>query len=767
MLESLFEFFFKYRLSLFLRGDISFGVPWPIVLIGIAVVVVAVPTVLQYRDVRGNSSALDRVLLTAIRTSALLLVLFGIFKPQLVLSAVVPKQSFIAILLDDSQSMRIGDMNGQSRGDFVLSNFGSESSTLIKKLSEKFVLRYFRFSESIERVTDATTIPFGGKKTHVTNAVNRVTDELASVPLAGIVVVSDGVDNSGKSLSESLDDLQSRNIPVSTIGVGVEKFNRDIEVSRVEAPRSVLRGSSLMVDVTISHRGFEDETVQLNVEDEGRIVASREVKLSANDVTMTEVHFKADAPGARVFSFEVPTRPNELLSENNRREQLIYVKNERLKILYFEGEPRFELKFIRRAVEDDASLQVICLQRTADNKFLRLDVDNANDLLGGFPKTREELFHYDGLIIGSVEASYFTHDQLKMIGDFVNQRGGGLLVLGGRLSFSEGGYRDTPLADVLPLVLPPVSKRYESEGSGSGTFFSKLLVQPTPKGMAHAVTQFSTDSETNYSIWQNLPPLSTLNLVEGVKPGATTLLVGSGKDVKQQPVLAFQRYGRGISIALTISDSWQWQMHHKMPLEDMTHELFWRKLLRWLVNDVPKQVTVTTEKSRYVPGNEVSIVVEVQDERFLKVNNAEVSVGIRAPSGDRITLPMEWTLGKDGEYRASFFPEETGIYQLSASALFRGVDLGTGVGYTESGETMEEYFQAELHTTLLKEIADATDGRFYSHNTVAMLPEDLNYAGVGTTVHEKYDLWDMPVIFIFFLGSIGTEWTYRKYRGLP
>ena len=120
---------------------------------------------------------------------------------------------------------------------------------------------------------------------------------------------------------------------------------------------------------------------------------------------------------------------------------LVQVLDRREKILYFEGEPRFELKFIRRAVAEDKNLQVVCLQRTSQNKFLRLDVDDAEELAGGFPKTREELFKYRGLILGSVEASFFTADQLRMIAEFVSQRGGGLLTLGGRHSFAEGRLR--------------------------------------------------------------------------------------------------------------------------------------------------------------------------------------------------------------------------------------------------------------------------------------------------------------------------------------
>ena len=96
-----------------------------------------------------------------------------------------------------------------------------------------------------------------------------------------------------------------------------------------------------------------------------------------------------------------------MVTQNNAREALINVRDARERILYFEGEPRFEMKFLRRAVADDKNLLTVALQRTADNKFMRLDGD-PDEVAGGFPKTRDELFRYRGLILGSVEAGAFT-----------------------------------------------------------------------------------------------------------------------------------------------------------------------------------------------------------------------------------------------------------------------------------------------------------------------------------------------------------------------
>jgi hypothetical protein len=337
-------------------------------------------------------------------------------------------------------------------------------------------------------------------------------------------------------------------------------------------------------------------------------------------------------------------------------------------------------------------------------------------------------------------------------------------MLGGRLSYSLGGYAGTPVADVLPVV---VTDKSEVDTGGEDPFFDRIHVELTPVGRTHPVTQFEADIEASADRWATLPPLSILNQVDNVKPGATTLLVGRNEQAdREQVVLAFQRYGRGKALALTVHDSWVWQMHADIPLEDMTHEILWRKLLRWLVSYVPDRVSVTTPKDRFSVGESVMLRAEVDDDRYLKVNNAQVVAEVDSPSGKRIELPMEWTVDKDGEYRASFVPEEQGIFEIRVTAEREGEQLGNARSFVEAGDLADEFFNAEMQTPLLERIAEETGGRHYTPETVTRLAEDMTYTEGGTTVRERKDLWDMPAVFFLLVGLVGVEWGYRRLRGL-
>jgi uncharacterized membrane protein len=762
-LETVVAFLFKYRPYAFQKGHLALSAAWPLRALALLGLAAALAVALGYGRARGKASPRQRALLAGLRLAAAALVLLCPCRPVLRVATVVPQQSFLGVLIDDSKSMRIAGEDGRPRSAFALSAFGPEGP-LLKRLSDRFKVRFFRFASTAERMPGASGLGFEGSRSHVAEALDRAREELSSLPLSGLVLVTDGADNGEGPLTESLLSLKARGIPVFAVGLGRERYARDIEVTRVEAPRSALKGTSLVVDVAVSQRGFSGQTVQLLVEDAGRIVASQDVELpSEGESVSVRAHVAASEAGPRSFRFRIVPKAGEELAENNAQDVLVEVVDRREKVLYFEGEPRFELKFLRRAVSGDENLQVVTLQRTAQDKFLRLDVDNAEELAAGFPKTREELYRYRGLVLGSVEASFFTADQLRMVSDFVSQRGGGLLMLGGRRSFAEGGYAPTPLADVLPVVLEAPAGGPNDERRQ----FQELKVEPTPSGVTHAAMQLGATEAESRKRWQTLPPLSALNPVHRIKPGAVTLLAGRAQGSGEaQVVLAHQRYGRGKALAFTVQDSWLWQMHADIPLEDLTHETLWRQLLRWLVSQVPGPVTATTPRDRYAPGESVLVTAEVDDDRFLRVNDARVVAHLKTPSGATRDLPMEWTVDRDGEYRASFRTEEAGLYEVRVEARRGESELGNDLLHVQAADLPTEYFASEMRAPLLRRVADETGGRFYTAATASGLPDDIGYSGTGSTVVEEKELWDAPAAFLAVVLLLAAEWILRRRWGL-
>jgi len=757
----LFKFFFKYPALTFQQGDFTFAASRTTI-IGLSVLaLVALAALLTYRGIGSEEHPRDRAILTALRVALVALLLFCLFRPSLILKAAVPQQNFLGVLIDDSRSMTIADRDGQPRTEFIQQQLSQPDSPLLNALSQRFLLRFFRFASTADRLPGAGDLKYAGTSTHLGQALERARDELSGLPLAGLVMVTDGADTSDASLDEPLASLKARSIPVFPVGVGQDHFDRDIQITRVETPRSTLKGTSLAVDVVISQTGYAGQTVPLHVEDEGRIVSSQDVALPPNGQSTTvRVNFTASDAGARVFKFRIEPQPNEQVTQNNARDALVEVEDRKERVLYMEGEPRPEMKFVRRAVEDDKNLSVTILQRTAEDKYLRLDVGSPEELVGGFPKTREELFAYRAIILGSVEAASFTPDQLRMLADFVGKRGGGLLMLGGRRSFAEGGWAGTPVGEVLPV---------EFDGGARNTnaqFFSWLSVHPTRAGSTYPVTQLATTEKASAAKWDDMPAVSAVNAVHLVKPGATVLLSGTTTSKQDQVVLAYQRYGRGKSLAFPVQDSWNWKMDAKVAVEDTTHATFWRRLVRWLVDGVPDPVAITTSVDRVEPGEPMKLSAEVVDPAFAEVNDAHVVAQIKAPSGKTTEVPLEWTVSRDGEYRGSFVPDEPGVYEVKATAARNQQNFGSSVMHARASAGDAEYFDAAMRSSLLTRIAEETGGHFFTPADAAALPEAISYSGRGVTVVEERDLWDMPIVLITMLALVGAEWGFRRKRGL-
>ena len=515
----------------------------------------------------------------------------------------------------------------------------------------------------------------------------------------------------------------------------------------------------------ITQTGYAGAKVPLVVEDDGRIVSTQEVTLPARrrvDDRPRDVH--GHTTPARGSSASRSRRsPSEQVTQNNARDALVEVSDRREKMLYMEGEPRFEAKFIRRAVEDDENLQVVILQRTAEDKYLRLDVGSPDELVGGFPKTREELFAYRAVILGSVEAASFTPDQLRMLADFVEQArrrpadaGRPPFVRRRRLGRhagrrgAAGGPRCAADRATTPYFIAAVG---EADARRRRRSRSRSCRRST-EGRRLAVGRLAGAS-------------ASVNPVRTVKPGATVLLTGADEKKQEQVVLAYQRYGRGKALALPIQDSWIWKMDATIAVDDTTHATFWRRLVRWLVDGVPDPVSVTTTTDRVEPGEPMKLTAEVVDPAFVEVNDAKVVAQVTTPSGKIVDVPMEWSVTQGRRVpRARSCPTSRGATRSAPLRRGRRATSAPSVLHARASAGDAEYFDAAMRSTLLKRVAEDTGGRFFTPANAATLPEAISYSGRGVTVVEERDLWDMPILLLVLLALVGAEWGYRRARGL-
>jgi uncharacterized membrane protein len=758
-LDALTTLLFKYPPRVFARGDLVTAPVLPLVVILLAAAVAVLVVTFAYARVRTLRPA-DRVVLGTLRTLALLLVIGCLLRPGIVIASAVPQRNIFAVLVDDSRSMRISDVEGATRASAVQRLF-ADSAALTRKLGERFALRRFRFAARAEPLASVSGMTSKGTRSDLAHALDDVREELSGMPLAGVVVVSDGADNGSTAYADALLAMRARRVPVYTVGVGREQFDRDLAIERVVAPQRALAGAAILIEADVRTRGLGSDAGTVTVEADGRVVATETVRApERGDVAHVRMRIPPLPAGTYRLAVRVKSLPQEIVTENNAWQASLDVRGGPDRILYIEGEPRPEFAFLRRAVANDSGVQVVGLLRSAERKFLRLGVRDSLDLLGGFPTSREELFSYRAIIMGSIEASFFTADQLRMIAEFVSQRGGGLLVLGGRASLSEGGFAGTPIAEVLPLTLA----RGDVNAEGPATV---VTVRPTRAGQTHPALQLRGTLPASIARWDSLPPLTTVNQIGGLRAGATMLLAGRTEAGRSDiPILAYQRYGRGTAAVFTVQDSWQWRMGATIAVDDDTFQTFWRQLSRWLVDGTPDRLEITATPARVAPGEPVTLRAHVSNAFYTDVNNATVSVTVRGPNGTSTAVPLEWSLREDGSYSSSYTPQDSGRYELAADAKFGRDSVETASATLLVDDQGADLAQAERRTALLRRIADETGGRYYDLTDAQRLADDAVFTDAGVTVREAKDLWDMPAVFLTLALLLGAEWGYRRWRGL-
>jgi uncharacterized membrane protein len=764
---SLARLLFGHERAVFTNGQFGFDVRpriWLLILLGILVGVFIYFVYLRPRLRVGRRMT---VVLATLRTALIALVIFMLLKPVVVVSSVVPRSSYVALAIDDSLSMKLQDTPGRAtRLDYarqmLLSPPAAGKSSFISRLEEKFKTNLYGFSGQVVGVADGNTLYGEGRTTDVTGALDEIAKRSSGMPLSAIVLATDGASNVSRDLSATLRELRARDVPVFTIGVGDTARPLDAELTRMTLPRRVLVGSRANIEAFVSLSGYGATKVLMSVREDGRAIKTEEFNLRGNDTQAVNLEIIPSNPGFRRYTVEVTPLDGEVTVENNKQEAMVEVIEGPLRILHVEGEPRWELGKIRESLAPtEKNVTLVSLQRTGENKFYRQGIGAQQELVSGFPKTEEELFAYDGLVLGSVEAGFFTIDQLRNIEAFVSRRGGGLLALGGRLSFDGGKYKGTLIADLLPLTL-------EGRNVNDGESFAPIYkAQLTGAGQAHPITRLNEDRAVSQKTWNDLPPISVSEGLKTVKPGASVLLEAkrAGGSSPAVPLLALQRYGRGQTLAFTASDTWRWRM--RMDSKSNAHETFWRQLLRYLVSGTPRQIEAGAEQDVYVMDDTVRVVADIRDKHYNPVNDARATARITKPSGATLDVPLKFTSINDANvYAGEFKADELGQHGIELVAASASIGQVGAKSTVLVSDLNREFYSANQNSDLLKRIAAETGGKYYQLGDLQSLLDDLTYRKTPYSERVTKELWDMPINFFLIIGLLCAEWFLRKREGL-
>lgn len=766
------RFFDQNLISAINEGRFSFvyGMsPYLFVLLSVLIVAVIGFT---YRKTTRPISRGWKTFFIGIRSAVLLILLVCLMRPVISTYQVTPQETYLGVLIDDSQSMLVEDLGGRESRQAAVKDLLFANNGMLDGLARNFQVRTFRFDQQTQRIGSADGLTGAGTASSIDQALQYVDNQLNGLALGGIVMLSDGADNSESDPLVTAQSLGSRRIPVFTIGVGQENIPQDIGIVDVTTAKTVLEGSVFDVSVAVNHQGFQGKQVDISIMDGDTPVVTQSVTLGEEGVTRRyDLELVPDRPELIVYDLQVALQDEEIIAENNRYSFLVdNTEKPPLDILYIEGHPRNEYKFIRRAVEDDKSLRLATYLETGPEKFYRQGIELPTELSGGFPASREELYSYEAIILGDIEESFFNADQLQMIDDFVARRGGGFLFSG----MVDEGFTDTPVADIMPVTLVnenslPAQLR---GGIRRGTHPTGELFFPrlTREGEFSPLMRLASDDAENRRLWGELPELQGIHVTGRAKPGATVLLEHPLLQFQGQalPVIASQRYGSGRSIAVTTASTWRWQM--MMESANMSHETLWRQMLRWLAVSAPERIRIDFDREYYNVGDEVMVSATVLDDEYKPENDGTLWMQLTDPQDQVLDIPMEWDIEKDGVYRASFTVAHEGVHSVLVDVASAAGDAARDSSEKRAAFVVtparREYANAGMDAGLLARIANTSGGKYYDLSEAGDLADEIQYVPNAYSREVQEDLWDTPWLLALLIGLLCIDWITRRMKGL-
>jgi uncharacterized membrane protein len=748
----MFEFFFKYPPEVYSRGHYLLAGPWPWWVLTFLIAIAAGGLLWNGRQHWNLISRARALAIWGLQTALVALLLLLLWRPAISVATLRPQQNIVAVLLDSSRSMAIADEDGHSRFEAASRLL---KNGLIDSLGRRFQVRLYRFGDDAHRVDAAHLFsPPDSGVTRIARSLQDIAAESASLPFGAVLLLSDGAENAGGIDFDTIQRLRQTRIPVQTVGFGKENLGRDIEVEDFAVPQRALAGSRVEARVALRQSGLTGETARVTIRDGDNVLAAQNVNLT-NEATAVPLIFNAGAAGALNLIARVDPLPGEENTANNAVARVVNVSARKPRILYVEGEPRWEYKFMRRAADDDPQIELVSMLRTTPNKIYRQGVRDQSELEQGFPTKPEELFAYDGLIVGSVEASWFTPAQQDLIREFAGRRGGGVLFLGGRFGLSEGGWGATDVAEMLPVRLTPAGATFQRVYSST---------ELAPAGVDSALCRLDDDPQKNAERWKKMPEIANWQLVGDPKPGAALLAEMIPPGHRKTPLLVTEPYGRGRTAVLATGGMWRWQM--RSDHTDKTLPTFWRQMLRWLVNDTPGTVVAATPRQVLQDEDRLPLRVEVRDKSYQPLGSAVVQAHFVGPDGLSDTLRLQPAGSEAGVYTADWSAPRPGAYLAEVTASVNGAEIGRDVLTFRRNDGVAENFRTTQNRDLLEKLSLQTGGRYYTPRDARHLTDEISYSEAGITSREMLDLWDLPVVLLLALALRAAEWLLRRRWGV-
>ncbi len=732
-------------------------------LVIVALVLVALTVATYVGTPQGRAGRV--FLLVLLRLVALLLVFLALLRPAVAFRNDLKVPSTLLIVPDGSESMSIQDeVDGQSRWGAALRTL-QRCEPVLRRLREENNVNvvFYRFAGDV-----ADFDPAGkpdGPRTDFGELLHTLFDRHRAEPhLRGLIILSDGADNGTRYQPLPLAaQWRSLPCPVSTVAFGKPTTNdkqSDIALTSINPePSPVPVKGELTVRGTIDAPGFENSTVRVGVyfDDSDQPASTQDVTLALTADNKIAVKCTApDKPGEIKVTLKVEKLPGEITYANNEISTYLTVTKEGVSVLLVDRERVWEPQRIADALREDPRIRLYTAWLRGTQPLTPGQVD-----LFQFDKQ-----HYDVIIIGDVTADRLREgspDALQAIYRLVNERGSGLLMMGGDACFGRS-WKDTPVEKLLPVQVVGEADQVDRP----------VRMVPTEAGLRHYVLRLADNPGDNRALWDRLAPLNGYTKLPPVKQGTVVLAGVNAAD--GEPLLVAQNYGAGRVLAFGGDTTFRWVTDEQGRL---AHARFWKQLVLWLAKqeEVEGSVWVKPDTRRLAAGSKLGFSVGVRGKGGVDLKEGQFEVHVVGPKETKSAVPTART--KEEERGTFWKTDAPGEYRLVVTGKAKDTD-----GHEVAGEATARFLvyqdDAEMvrraaDHDFLKKLASTGGGEFLRPEDLEGYLEKLRTQPVVVD-RPKTNAWPnwranrlsgfLVSFFLLFVAILSLEWFLRRRWGL-
>jgi uncharacterized membrane protein len=769
---------------------------WPLV-IAVAVVLIGLLLV-RPRHVR--LAARQWAALVALRFAVVLLTLFAMLRPTLVYTKVEPQQASLVLLVDGSRSMQVADSLGdRSRWDSMKTLLEAAAGDLAK-LDETWDVKAYEFAGDARKLdvregrVSVAAAP-NGEQSALGAAINDALDRETSGRVLGMLLLSDGAQRAIPP-RDSPPQLAARRLAAEQVPLYTFTFGKsggseraDLSIDDLITNETVFAEAPTEVRASLVAEGYANQQVKVQLlwesSDKMEVVDTVQVDTGVEGGTVPVVlRHTPRTPGEYKVTLRVEPREGELVTTNNETSTFVTVRAGGIKVLYLVGAKRIgggpgpQQRFVRDAL---ARSPDIVLERRLVT-YEPLSVDLTEVIRDG---------DFDVVIVDDVDVQGLSHASWQLIADRV-RRGMGLAMLGGYHSFGPGGFRDTPLDEVLPINIGPAQRQNFGEAVRTDVHLAgPVRMRPAaPLGLRHPIMQLegsggagrgpgaggrgsgqnaNRNSGTgNLGSWSQLPSLDGANLIERRELKRNAQILIEADNPQRNPLLVVGQTGDGRTLAFAGDSTWRWPM---LGFGD-AHRRVWRQSILWLAKkdeQTAGRVWIRLAGRRVMRGTRVEFATGAEDAQGEPVDGAQFEVAVNTPEGRAVEVHPT----RSGEDWAAVFREtaKPGDYKITVTAKSGIETLGKAESRFLVPDQDLELDRPAAEPSLMAQLAEMTRPAGGAALAAEELPDLLKRLAdkppeLKEEVVAKVTYWDTWPFLLLFVGLLGVEWFLRKRWGL-